>query len=75
LTPGEVFGEIAMVDPGMRTADILATQNMKYLEFSWKGMKRIRLIYPRIAVHLYRNLAQILGARLKEATSQRIKMP
>lgn len=74
IKPGEVFGEIAMVNPGMRTADIVATNDMKFLEFSWKGMNRIQLIYPRIAVHLYRNLAQILGHRLKETTSKLMKM-
>ncbi|MCG8618693.1 MAG: MMPL family transporter [Desulfobacterales bacterium] len=70
IAPGEVFGEMAMVNPGPRTADIVATEDVKYLEIDWKGMKRIQTIYPRIAVHLYRNLSRILGSRLKETTSQ-----
>ncbi len=70
ISPGEVFGEMAMVNPGPRTADIIATENLKILEINWKGMSRVQLIYPRIAVHLYRNLSRILGNRLKETTVQ-----
>ncbi len=70
ISPGEVFGEMAMVNPGPRTADIIAAENLKFLEINWKGMTRVQLVYPRIAVHLYRNLSRILGNRLKETTSQ-----
>jgi hypothetical protein len=73
IRPGDVFGEMAMVNPGPRTADIKAAEDMKYLEFDWKGLNRIRMIYPRIAVHLYRNLAKILGHRLKETTIRLMK--
>jgi len=68
IRPGDVFGEMAMVNPGPRTADIKAVEDMQYLEFDWKGMHRIQMIYPRIAVHLYRNLSRILGQRLKDTT-------
>ena len=68
IRPGDIFGEIAMVNPGPRTADIKATADIKYLEIDWKGMNRIRMIYPRIAAHLYCNLSKILGSRLKETT-------
>ena len=68
IHPGDVFGEMALINPGPRTADIKAIEDMKCLEFDWKGMNRIRMLYPRIAVHLYRNIAKILGQRLKERT-------
>ena len=73
IRPGDVFGEMAMVNPGPRTADVKAVEDMKYMEFDWKGMNRIQMIYPRIAVHLYRNLSRILGQRLKETTLQLMK--
>jgi len=66
--PGAVFGEIALVDPGPRTADIIAEEDVTYLELDWDGIDRIRRILPPIAAHLYRNLAHILGQRLKETT-------
>ncbi|MCP4399892.1 MAG: MMPL family transporter [bacterium] len=68
--PGDVFGEIALVNPGPRTADILARHDVVYLEIDWDGMERLRRLYPRIASHLYRNLARILGERLKDTTHQ-----
>ncbi len=68
LGPGDVFGEIALVNPGPRTADIQATEDVQYLEIDWDSIERIRRIYPRIAANLYRNVAQILGQRLKDTT-------
>ncbi len=70
LGPGEVFGEIALVNPGPRTADIQAAEDATYLELDWNSIERIRRIYPRIAAHLYHNLAQILGQRLKDTTQK-----
>ncbi|MCP3926726.1 MAG: MMPL family transporter [Desulfobacterales bacterium] len=68
--PGNIFGEIAMVNPGPRTADIKASKDLQYLEIDWKGMNRIKMIYPRIAVNLYHNLSIILGERLKATNKQ-----
>jgi predicted RND superfamily exporter protein len=68
--PGNIFGEIAMVSPGPRTADIKASEDLEYLEIDWKGMKRLQMIYPRIAVSLYHNLSVILGERLKDTNKQ-----
>jgi len=64
LKPGEVFGEIALVEPGLRSADVRALEPINYLEIDWDGLKRIQKIYPRIASRLFLNLSRILGARL-----------
>ena len=68
--PGEVFGEIALVNPGPRSATIHAIGDTVCLELDWEGIERIRRFYPPIAAHLYRNLAQILGERLKDTTQK-----
>ena len=70
LDPGEVFGELALIQPGPRTATIHAIGNTVCLELDLEGIERIRRIYPRIAAHLYRNLAYILGERLKDTTQK-----
>ncbi|MDM8541080.1 MMPL family transporter [Desulfococcaceae bacterium HSG9] len=70
FNPGEVFGEIALVNPGPRTADIIATEDVSYLEFDWDGIERIFRVFPPIAARLYRNLALILGQRLRETTKK-----
>ncbi len=64
LNPGDIFGEIALVEPGPRSADVRALQPIKYLEIDWEGLKRIRRIYPRIGGKLFLNLSRVLGQRL-----------
>lgn len=64
LNPGDIFGEIALVEPGPRSADIRAVEPIKYMEIDWEGLKRIQNIYPRIGGKLFLNLSRILGQRL-----------
>jgi hypothetical protein len=64
LKPGEVFGEIALVKAGPRSAHVLAKEPIRYLEIDWEGLKRIQRIYPRIGGKLFLNLSRILGERL-----------
>jgi hypothetical protein len=64
LNPGDVFGEIALVQPGPRSADVRAVEPIKYLEIDWEGLKRIQSVYPRIGGKLFLNLSRILGRRL-----------
>jgi len=64
LNPGDVFGEIALVEPGPRSANVRALEPINYLEIDWNGLKRIQRIYPRIASRLFLNLSRILGGRL-----------
>jgi hypothetical protein len=69
LAPGDVFGEMALVEPGPRTASVSAVGALRCLEIDWDGLNRIRRLYPRIAGKLFLNLSRILGERLK-ATDQ-----
>jgi len=64
LNPGDIFGEIALVEPGPRSADVRTLEAMRYLELDWNGLRRIQRIYPRIASRLFLNLSRILGVRL-----------
>ncbi|MEA3428342.1 MAG: cyclic nucleotide-binding domain-containing protein, partial [Thermodesulfobacteriota bacterium] len=64
LKPGDVFGEIALVEPGPRSADVRALEPISYLEIDWNSLKRIQKIYPSIACRLFLNLSRILGGRL-----------
>jgi predicted RND superfamily exporter protein len=64
LNPGDIFGEIALVSPGPRSANVKATEPIRYLEIDWEGLKRIQKIYPRIGGQLFLNLSRILGERL-----------
>ncbi len=64
LAAGDVFGEIALVEPGPRSANVKAEEDVQYIEIDWDGLKRIRRVYPRIASRLFLNLSRIMGERL-----------
>lgn len=66
LNPGDVFGEIALVEPGPRSADVRTLEAVRYLEIDWNGLGRIQRIYPRIASRLFLNLSRVLGIRLAQ---------
>jgi hypothetical protein len=67
LGPGDVFGEVCLVEPGPRTANVRAEQTSKLIEIDWDGLKRIRRIYPWLSSKLFLNLSRIVGKRLAEA--------
>jgi uncharacterized protein len=64
LKPGDIFGEIALVEPGPRSADVRAVRPLKSLEIDWEGLKRVQRVYPRIGGRLFLNLSRVLGQRL-----------
>lgn len=71
LHPGDIFGEIALVEEVERTADVVASEDCKLLEIDWASLERIRRIFPMISSKLFLNISRVLGARLA-ATSERL---
>ncbi|MFC2076014.1 MMPL family transporter [candidate division KSB1 bacterium] len=67
LKPGDIFGEVALVNPGPRSANIRAKTDVKCIEIDWDGLDRMRRFYPRLSVNLMTNLSKILGNRLASA--------
>ncbi|MFC1608065.1 MMPL family transporter [Candidatus Latescibacterota bacterium] len=70
LGPGDIFGEIALVNPGPRTASIRTVTPVKCIELDWDGLERIRRFYPWLSSKLLLNISKILGERL--ATTDRL---
>jgi len=64
FSPGDVFGEICMLDTCPRSANVRATTDIKYVEISRDDFQRLHMLYPHIASKAFRNLARILGHRL-----------
>ncbi|MEI7613099.1 MAG: cyclic nucleotide-binding domain-containing protein [Betaproteobacteria bacterium] len=62
LKPGECFGEMALVDPALRSATVEALTDCVMIRFQesdcWKN--------PAISSKIYRNIARILASRLRE---------
>ena len=65
---GDVFGEIALVSKVPRTADVVATQDLKVLVVNWDSISVLSKVYPRTAAKIFRNLAAIMGDRLADST-------
>ncbi len=62
LKPGDCFGEMALVDPALRSATVEAASDCVMIRFQesdcWKN--------PLISSKIYRNIARILASRLRE---------
>lgn len=69
LEPGETFGEIALLDSGPRSASVVAITPATLLRFERKHLVKI----PAVSLKLYRNLATMVAARLRD-TSARVML-
>jgi uncharacterized protein len=61
---GEIFGEIALLNPSPRTASIQAETKLKLIEFDWDSIERIKKYSPKIATQLLLNISTIIADRL-----------
>jgi CRP-like cAMP-binding protein len=66
---GDVIGEVALFE-GKRTAQVEALTDVRLLELSNDDLARVKRRYPRVGAQLYRNLSEILAARLTRLTQQ-----
>ena len=68
LEPGDIFGEMAIVEHLVRTADVVATEDVEVLSLGADALERLRQRFPYTAAKLFLNLAKIISARLRETT-------
>ncbi len=66
ITPGEIFGEIALLDGGPRTADAAAIENCSLMIIERRDFMPIVREYPEVAMRLI----EVLCARLRRTTEQ-----
>jgi hypothetical protein len=69
---GELFGEVAPLSGGRRTADVVALEDAQVLVLSWARIDRLTHLYPILAFRLFRNLTRIIGARLTQTSEYQI---
>lgn len=66
LGPGEFFGEIALFDPGPRTASVTTTSEMVAMELSRQSFLGVAKDNPAILLRMLEALAK----RLRETTEK-----
>jgi len=74
LQRGDVLGEMALIGDHVRTADVVATDDVEVLAVNDRFLNRMQQRYPRIGAKIFLNLAKILSTRLQDAqrpTAQR----
>ena len=66
LGPGEFFGEIALLDPGPRSATVTTTTEVLAVELSRKAFVDVAAGDP----HLLLGMLEVLARRVREATEK-----
>jgi hypothetical protein len=68
LEPGATFGEMALVEVGERSADVVANSRTEVLALSADDLDRLARRFPRTALKLLNNVARIISERLRLTT-------
>ena len=66
LGPGDVFGEIAIMSGGRRTATVVATSSMTLVTVLNRDMWRLEREHPDVAAALRATISERLGAAAAE---------
>lgn len=70
IGPGEVFGELGFVDHRPRTAAVRCTQQAKLITISLDEYRRLGKHHPNIQRIIYKNIANVIADRLRQANEK-----
>jgi glutaminase len=70
LGAGVAFGEMAMLDDGRRSADVVADEDTLLARVSVAELRELGERFPNLVTTVYRNLAANLARRLRSANDQ-----
>ena len=70
LQPGDFFGELALVDAGLRSADVVAANDCTLLRITQAAISAAAGVYPTAAFKFLIAIGRILVGRLRQ-TNQR----
>jgi CRP-like cAMP-binding protein len=65
LTVGDFFGEIALVDSGPRSADVVALEQCILLKITQAALSALAGVYPAAAFKLLIAIGKLMVARLR----------
>ncbi len=66
LLPGQTFGEIGYIRKALRTANVVAVEDVTALRFNYERMQKDLKYFPNIVAKLNFNISYILGERLAD---------
>ncbi|MEO8566925.1 MAG: cyclic nucleotide-binding domain-containing protein, partial [Betaproteobacteria bacterium] len=67
FAPGTIFGELAILDPGPRSASVIADDRLVCYAFSDESFRLLSRESPAVAIKLLANLSRELSRRLRQA--------
>jgi len=67
---GVAFGEMALLDEGRRSADVVCAESCTVAELSLAALRRLDEEYPTVRPTIQSNLARLLSRRLRAANAQ-----
>ena len=67
IGPGEVFGELALIDGLPRSATAVCGQRARLIQITQEDFHALTRRDPALGMVIYRNLARSVGQRLREA--------
>ncbi len=65
LEQGDIFGEMALLGEGTRTASVIAETDTELLRIDYNSLERVRRRNPGISAKLHMNIARILSERVQ----------
>ena len=71
---GSFFGEVALVDPGPRSANVLAETSVSLLVLTTDALEGFYSEFPHAKVIILQNIARVLAKRLRSANAQFAKL-
>jgi len=74
LSPGNIFGELALLDSSPRSAGALASMPTKVIAIFREELNKLLDSHPEIGGKIMLHLAIITGKRLKDTTTQLIEL-
>ena len=68
--PGSVFGEMALVDAQVRSADVVCVGQVEVAVFDAKGLRKHMNSNKEVGFTMLVNLAQVLSGRLRDSNAK-----